>query len=82
MTKDCTICEHDSLMRVAELEIENERLRDWKYLLEKSLENEQELNKFLREDNEELENKLRIYQEHCIKEKSEKQFENETSPKT
>lgn len=71
MTKDCNLCENDSLMRLAELEIENERLRDWRYRLEQALEQSHEMIKALREENEEQANKLRIYQEHCLNSKNE-----------
>lgn len=67
MKKECTICENENLMRVAELEIENEHLKDWRYMLEKSIDNAFEMIKLLRDENEELQNKLRIYQEHCLK---------------
>ena len=70
--KDCTICEQDALMRVAELEIEVENLQEWKYTLEQALEVEHKLMTAYKEENEELQNKLRVYQAHCIKEKSEK----------
>lgn len=72
MRNECTICENDSLMKLAEVEIENERLRDWRYRLEQALEQSHEMIKALREENEEQANKLRIYQEHCLNEHKEK----------
>ena len=71
MRNECAICENDSLMKLAELEIENERLRDWRYRLEQALEQSHEMIKALREENEEQVNKLRIYQEHCLNSKNE-----------
>lgn len=69
--KDCINCEKDALMRVAELEIEVENLQEWKYTLEQALEVEHKLMTAYKEENEELQNKLRIYQEHCLNEKKQ-----------
>lgn len=76
MVKDCVKCNEDAVLRVAELEIENERLKDWRYMLEKSLETEQQITKLLREENEELQNKLSIYQLHCINNKEKENANN------
>ena len=49
---------------VTELKMEVEDLRDWRYRLENALEIEQELNRKLRDENENLHNKIQIYKDH------------------
>ena len=56
-------------MRISELEIENERLKEWRFQLERSIEHNNKVMEMLREENEAMSNKLRIYQEHCLNEK-------------
>lgn len=82
MKKECFDCENENLMRVAELEIENERLKEWRYQLERSIEHNNKIMDMLREENEELSNKLRIYQEHCknLKKENEPEEQEEEMP--
>ena len=74
MRNECAKCENDNLMRVAELEIENERLRDWRYRLEQALEQSHEMIKALREENESLqtENKELTHYLACMTEQRNK----------
>lgn len=53
-------------MRIEELELENSKLKDWCFILENTLEQHFDIIKFLRAEKVELENKLMVYQEHCI----------------
>lgn len=53
-------------MRIEELELENSKLKDWCFILENTLEQHFDIIKFLRAEKIELENKLMVYQEHCI----------------
>lgn len=62
MSDKCKNCENELLLNVAELEIKNDRLEYCSKLLERCLDTKDELCKALREDNEELRNKLRIYE--------------------
>ena len=61
MDNKCIECENNSLLRLAELEIEYEKEKNYNKILEKCLDTKDELCKVLREKNEELENKLRFY---------------------
>lgn len=66
MKKECLECQDENLMRIAELELENQNLQDWRFRLEQCLENEHEIERLLRAEIETLQNKLRIYQKHCL----------------
>ena len=61
MDNKCIECENNSLIRLAELEMEYEKEKNYNKILEKCLDTKDELCKVLREKNEELENKLRFY---------------------
>lgn len=61
MDNKCIECENNSLIRLPELEMEYEKEKNYNKILEKCLDTKDELCKVLREKNEELENKLRIY---------------------
>lgn len=61
MDNKCIECENNSLLRLAELEIEYEKEKNYNKILQKCLDTKDELCKVLREKNEELENKLRVY---------------------
>ena len=62
-------------MRIEELELENSKLKDWCFMLENTLEQHFDIIKFLRAEKAELENKLMVYQEHCIIKKEEDSLE-------
>ena len=57
---DCQNCENDMLLRNSELAIEKDRLQWYYDTLNKALDLKEELNSALRQENEELKNKLRI----------------------
>lgn len=59
MSDKCKNCENELLLNVAELKIKNDKLEYYNKLLERCLDVKDELCKALREDNEELRNKLR-----------------------
>lgn len=58
----CLECENDILMRYSSLVIDYDKLQNYNRLLEKCLDVKEELNKVLREDNETLRNKLKLYE--------------------
>lgn len=58
----CIECENDILMRYSSLVIDYDKLQNYNRLLEKCLDVKEELNKVLREDNETLRNKLKLYE--------------------
>ena len=60
-------------MRITELEIENERLKEWRYQLERSIEHNNKIMEMLKEENEEMQNKLRVYQRHCLNERNKQE---------
>jgi predicted RNase H-like nuclease (RuvC/YqgF family) len=60
-------------MRISELEIENERLKEWRYQLERSIEHNNKIMEMLKEENEEMQNRLRVYQAHCLKERNKQE---------
>ena len=70
----CLECENDAINKIAELEIEKERLEDYCTLLENCLKAQTDMNKFLTIDNEELRNKVAVYQQAIknLREKYEK----------
>ena len=59
-TPDCKNCENNIMQTLAEAEIKLDRLERYYDLLNKALDIKEELNKTLREENQELKNKLRI----------------------
>lgn len=61
MKTECTECEKQSMLKAADLSIENMNLKKNIKLLENCLDTSYELNKVLRTDNEGLRNKLEIY---------------------
>ena len=58
----CIECENDILMKYSSLVIDYDKLQNYNGLLEKALDVKEELNKVLREDNEMLRNKLKLYE--------------------
>ena len=58
----CLECENDILMRYSSLVIDYDKLQNYNRLLEKCLDVKEELNKVLRENNETLRNKLKLYE--------------------
>ena len=58
----CIECENDTLLKYSGLYIEFDKLKRYTELLEKELDIKEELNKVLREDNEVLRNKLKLYE--------------------
>lgn len=61
MSKNCKECENDLMLRCSDLAIKCAKLQKYNNLLEKCLDTKEELNKVLREDNEELRNKLATF---------------------
>ena len=59
MDKKCRYCEATNLMNLADCEIKLEKANNMIKILEKCLDTKDELCKALRDDNEELRNKLR-----------------------
>ena len=57
---DCKNCENGLISDCAELSMKNDRLEWWYKTLNQTLDIKEELNKALREENEELKNKLRV----------------------
>lgn len=57
---DCKNCENDLISDCAELSMKNVRLEWWYKTLNQALDIKEELNKALRQENEELKNKLRV----------------------
>ena len=57
---DCKSCENDLISDCAELSMKNDRLEWWYKTLNQALDIKEELNKALRQENEELKNKLRV----------------------
>lgn len=74
MTK-CMECEKDLIYRNVELELEKERLEDYCTLLENCLKDQTDMNKFLSQENEDLRNKVAVYQQAVknLREKYEKE---------
>ena len=62
MDNKCIECENDALLKYSAIYIEYEKEKNYNRILEKCLDTKDELCKVLREKNEELETKLRIYQ--------------------
>jgi len=58
----CIECENDILMKYSSLVIDYDKLQNYNRLLEKCLDVKEALNKVLREDNETLRNKLKLYE--------------------
>lgn len=58
----CIECENDILMKYSSLVIDYDKLQNYNRLLEKCLDTKDELCKVLREDNEALRNKLKLYE--------------------
>lgn len=58
----CLECENDTLLKYSSLVIDYDKLQNYNGLLEKALDIKEELNKVLREDNETLRNKLKLYE--------------------
>ena len=58
----CIECENDTLLKYSGLVIDYDKLKYYNGLLEKALDVKDELNKVLREDNEMLRNKLKLYE--------------------
>lgn len=56
--KDCKNCESEIMSQIVDLQIENDRLSKYSKLLEQGLDISRDLNQVLRENNEELRNKL------------------------
>jgi hypothetical protein len=61
--KDCKNCESELISQIADISIENDKLRRINKIYEQCLDVKEELNKALREDNEELRSKLRTLKE-------------------
>lgn len=61
MSEKCMECEMDTIQKYSELYIEYKRVKNYNKILEKCLDTKDELCKALRDRNEELENRLRIY---------------------
>jgi len=61
--KDCKNCESELISQIADIGIENDKLRRINKIYEQCLDVKEELNKALREDNEELRSKLRTLKE-------------------
>lgn len=60
MNDKCLECEKDIILKYSDLRIEYNKLENYKKLLEKCLEIKEELNEYLRDENDSLKNKLRI----------------------
>lgn len=63
MPDKCKDCENELLLKLADLETKYDRLEYYSKILEKCLDTKDELCKVLREENDELKNKLRLYNE-------------------
>ena len=61
MENKCIECENENLLKVADLQIELDKIQKYAKLLENCLDSKEELNKVLRDDNEMLRNKLRNF---------------------
>lgn len=59
--KDCKNCENEMMLKYSDLFIEYQKVKNYNKILEKCLDTKDELCKALREDNEQLRNKLRVY---------------------
>ncbi len=59
---ECLECENDTLLKYSSLVIDYDKLKYYNGLLEKALDVKEELNKVLREDNEMLRNKLKLFE--------------------
>ena len=57
---NCTECENDVLLKSADLEMRCEKLEWWYKTLNKALDIKDELNRALREENEDLKSKLEL----------------------
>ena len=57
---DCKNCENDLMLKLSDAEIKCDKLQWYYDKLNKALDIKEELNKALREENEELKNKLRV----------------------
>ena len=75
MKQDCKDCENKSLMEIAELQIKLDKAENHINILNRCLDVKEELCDFLRDENEELQNKLKIYIEHI---KNLKDIKNDT----
>lgn len=58
----CLECENDTLLKYSSLVIDYDKLQNYNGLLEKCLDVKEALNKVLREDNEMLRNKLKLFE--------------------
>lgn len=63
MEDKCRECENETLLKCADLELRLEKAERYNKLLERCLDVKDELCSALREDNEELRTKLKIYKE-------------------
>lgn len=61
MTPNCKDCENKSLMEVAELQIKLDKAENHIDILNRCLDVKEELCQLLREENEELRNKVKVY---------------------
>lgn len=59
---DCKNCENDLMLKLSDAEIKCDKLQWYYDKLNKALDIKEELNKALREENDELKNKIRILQ--------------------
>lgn len=59
----CLDCEKEIIQKYSNLYIEFERLKNYNALIEKCLDIKEELNKVLREDNENLRYQLKLWKE-------------------
>lgn len=64
MNKKCSECENEMMLKYADLEFKYTKATNYIVLLEKCLDVKDELCKALREDNEELRNKVRVYEQN------------------
>ena len=62
MNKKCKECENEIMLKYADLKIKYDKANRYLDILEKCLDTKDELCKALREDNEELRNKVRVYE--------------------
>lgn len=59
----CMDCENDIVLKYSDLYIEYEKLKKYCDLIEKCLDTKEELNKVLREDNEQLRYQVKLWKE-------------------
>lgn len=62
MADKCIECEKDIVLKYSDLHIEHIKLENYSKILERCLDVKEELNEYLREENEALKNKLRNYE--------------------